>query len=124
MEEVTKPGVLTKPLQDFVTFKEVFLSTNQIPRPMENAPVLSNLVNVLGSILSDAPLRKKNVHRATNHSEMSIFSKVELEQVPVQIREDIDIAGNAPPAPPPPPRPPKPMFWRFPEAEFSNKGVK
>ena len=29
-----------------------------------------------------------------------------------------------PPPPPPPPIPPRPKLWRFPEAEFGNKGVR
>ena len=29
-----------------------------------------------------------------------------------------------PPPPPPPPVPPRPRMWRFPEAEFGDKGVR
>ena len=32
--------------------------------------------------------------------------------------------GAPPPPPPPPPIPPRPKMWRFPEAEFGNKGVR
>ena len=40
-----------------------------------------------------------------------------------QKMDKIVVNENAPIPPPPPPKPPRPGFWRFPSAEFSDKGA-
>ena len=64
-----------------------------------------------------------------------MLSFTEPEVVPASFVEDIPpqppapppqqqhVDGNVPPPPPPPPpMPPRPGFWRFPGAEFADKG--
>ena len=49
----------------------------------------------------------------------------EVENEDIHMEGDVQQDGAAPPPPPPPPPiPPRPKLWRFPEAEFGNKGVR
>ena len=52
-----------------------------------------------------------------------------LNQNPAAVPQAPQVANHVegvppPPPPPPPPIPPRPKLWRFPEAEFGNKGVR
>ena len=48
----------------------------------------------------------------------------EPQQQQVQQLNEVEGGGGGPPPPPPPPQPapPRPGFWRFPGAEFADKG--
>lgn len=50
----------------------------------------------------------------------------EPQQQQVQQLNEVEGGGGGPPPPPPPPppqpAPPRPGFWRFPGAEFADKG--
>jgi hypothetical protein len=47
-----------------------------------------------------------------------------IEVLPAVANQQLVGAPPPPPPPPPPPIPPRPKLWRFPGAEFGNKGVR
>ena len=110
---------LTDKLLDFVNFRDMANSVDQIP--IDIVPDIKELNKVLRNVTSRPPSRVVKYRPRTAFNLPTIVDTVGVkgsESVPPSTN-----GGPPPPPPPPLPPPPKPMFWRFPEAEFSDKGV-
>ena len=72
----------------------------------------------------------EELSRDTINPPMSMAQQNLIHNNPAAVPRGPEIAHQregalpAPPPPPPPPIPPRPKLWRFPEAEFGNKGVR
>lgn len=120
LDQLKEMEVISPQICDFLQFKEMALSISQIPDPETNSKVVLNLVRVLREIHSDGPIvrTKKFIEVKRENQDLDVF----VSPDPVPEPQPVVFQGNAPPPPPPPPTPPRPGFWRFPEAEFADKG--
>ena len=73
-----------------------------------------------------APSSSRRQNETNNQAQVSLPRVLEnnIEVLPGVANQQLVGAPPPPPPPPPPPIPPRPKLWRFPEAEFGNKGVR
>ena len=139
---------LVKPFDDFVAFRELFISAGQLIFD-NHIGAIKKVNKVLREVTEEPPKRRPYANCPAKMFINQTFSSMPEQManfVQDQVQEPSDepevVQGAAallpnqgpppppgapapPPPPPPPPQPipPRPGFWRFPGAEFSDKGV-
>lgn len=119
-------GLLTTPLVNFLLFRSLVLSVEQVPVVGEIPGLVGRVEAILGQIVDDmereTPIKIRRRSTQPTHHYKSLT--LALEQEPEAQPQIVERAGqDAPPPPPPPPPPPiapRPGFWRFPEAELAT----
>ena len=139
LHSILSLGIVTRKIADFLLFKEFVLSASQLGNEDEEEDsngCVANLNRVLREIVADeesdgqqerAPME---VERNFTRSEAAVLPEEMrfCHQASTEVRPDVDVVveggnGAIPPPPPPPPMAPRPGFWRFPQAEFADKGA-
>ena len=134
---------LVPPFDDFVAFREIFISSCGQRHFETHALTILKLNKVLKEVSKDPIVRGvyenclasqliKKIEAGEFFEPPEQIEEPEVESValvapPVPVQPPQRQEGAAPPPPPPPPpapMPPRPGFWRFPGAEFSNKGLR
>lgn len=124
------------PFDDFIAFKELFISAGHSSIYETHVLALSKLGKVLKEVTEFPPVRKVFAACPTRKLIRQRLAEIEtlyeepniqenFEDPPVAPPIEVHVEGAIavpPPPPPPPPIPPRPGFWRFPGAEFSDKG--
>jgi hypothetical protein len=137
LDKVDQLG-LVKPFDDFVAFRELFISAGELIID-KYINTISTVNKVLREVTENPPVRglyancpaqalsKKFAQMAfLTPDQKNPFVQDHVQdsaQQPPRVPLHQAQGGPPPPPPPPPPIPPRPGFWRFPGAEFSDKGV-
>ena len=132
---------LVSPFEDFVAFRELFISASQHDFDTHILTHVAKANIGLKEVTREPAKRGKFAHCPmqalmkriadfTAPEQTDDEPPTEPEQPVLEQPQEMPVAPPAnvapppPPPPPAPPMPPRPGFWRFPGAEFSNKGVK
>ncbi|TRY68994.1 hypothetical protein TCAL_04120 [Tigriopus californicus] len=119
-------GLLTTPLVDFLLFRSLVLSVEQVPVMGEIPTLVGRTEAILCQIVDDMARETPLIVRRRPREQPVINQSpaFTIEPEPKHQPEPLDRAAfGAPPPPPPPPPPPiapRPGFWRFPEAELAT----
>ena len=127
---------LVSPFDDFVAFRELFISASQHEFDTHTLHAVPKANKVLKEVTREPAKRGKFEHCPMQ----ALMKRIADFTAPEQTDDDDEPPAvpdppppqqpppnGAPPPPPPPPPPPmapRPGFWRFPGAEFSDKGAR
>ena len=126
---------LVSPFDDFVAFRELFISASQHDFDTHILTHVAKANIGLKEVTREPAKRGKFAHCPMQALMKRIADFTAPEQTddepptePEQPQEmpvaPPPLGAPLPPPPPPAPMPPRPGFFRFPGAEFSDKGVK